>query len=984
MKTLSTLFFVMCLTLGSMSQCEIQATISQTSSQICPSDPIAFMGFGNTTCTGVYSINYTWEAYFWNGTEMFLADQVSGNTISPTNIPIYQWFMGNPLAQVCLTLTVIDETNATIASTSTCSSNFFILQPLAVAATVVNNNCGLLSCVQVSAIGGTAPYTFDYGNGQIGNGYFCTEVPGTYLITVIDANGCMAETSITVEESEVANLSCASAIVLEDDVTLSDTLCGISPQTMDCSGIANYYQHGWYTINSGDNTVLNLGVHAGYYSNPTPNTMTGVQITQVETGTDCELGEVIFCETNFNCGSVTVLPNTDYYIHVMTMWTTWSPVQILADLSDVSVSGMCGCTTETSCNYDPEALIEDGSCGYNGCMDQGACNYLSYATCDDGSCIFGSDLTGLIFHDVNGDGVRTTWPSIEPVLGNTGYITIVELGVDVYANSLGEFVLPSLLPGIYHVEYTDPSGAWILSVDSPLEITLPTCSGLFIPLIPSSEVAAQIYGSGLWWNTVLHCTNGLSSGIWVTNTGNVPLNGTATMQYDESLVIGATPSGYIVPTSVAGGLITWNIVDQPVGTTYYYMVHVNGPGAAFVGTTYSFDMSITLTNDGVPFYEESWTSNTVVTCAWDPNDKQAIPEGYSEEHFINADDEIEYRIRFQNTGNAPAFNIHIDDQIDITKLDLSSFVPVGASHSYSTIVNPDGLIRFVFDNIMLPDSFNNEPESHGFVVYKIRPLPQLQGGDVILNTASIYFDDNPAVVTNTYHHTIFECSMIQDLVQPMPVCDGIEVLLIADHDYVDTYEWYLDETLIGTGPTLEFDPSGPGTYTLELVRSNPLCEKTEMIVVTSLELPGTTIVANSWTLTAPEGDNWIWYLNGVVIDGENQQTLNAVEEGTYTVMTTNSEGCSSLSNSLMMVGLKETEANQIRIYPNPADEWTTIALPAGTWSVSIMNSVGEMVIQWYQKQGNIVWNSESHSAGIYQVRMMNDQGETYCEPLVIR
>jgi uncharacterized repeat protein (TIGR01451 family) len=65
-----------------------------------------------------------------------------------------------------------------------------------------------------------------------------------------------------------------------------------------------------------------------------------------------------------------------------------------------------------------------------------------------------------------------------------------------------------------------------------------------------------------------------------------------------------------------------------------------------------------------------------VVCAYDPNDKYAEPAGYTEEHFITADQEIEYRIRFQNTGNLPAENIFIEDQLDLNVLDLSTFYPV--------------------------------------------------------------------------------------------------------------------------------------------------------------------------------------------------------------------------------------------------------------------------------------------------------------------
>ena len=50
----------------------------------------------------------------------------------------------------------------------------------------------------------------------------------------------------------------------------------------------------------------------------------------------------------------------------------------------------CGCTYPTACNYDPNALCDDGSCigtGTAGCTDPLACNYDPQCKCDDGSCI---------------------------------------------------------------------------------------------------------------------------------------------------------------------------------------------------------------------------------------------------------------------------------------------------------------------------------------------------------------------------------------------------------------------------------------------------------------------------------------------------------------------------------------------------------------------------------------------------------------------
>ena len=48
-----------------------------------------------------------------------------------------------------------------------------------------------------------------------------------------------------------------------------------------------------------------------------------------------------------------------------------------------------GCTDATACNYDADALLDDGSCDYScyGCTDPESCNYDADATIDDGSCV---------------------------------------------------------------------------------------------------------------------------------------------------------------------------------------------------------------------------------------------------------------------------------------------------------------------------------------------------------------------------------------------------------------------------------------------------------------------------------------------------------------------------------------------------------------------------------------------------------------------
>ncbi|MEM9835040.1 MAG: T9SS type A sorting domain-containing protein [Bacteroidota bacterium] len=141
--------------------------------------------------------------------------------------------------------------------------------------------------------------------------------------------------------------------------------------------------------------------------------------------------------------------------------------------------------------------------------------------------------------------------------------------------------------------------------------------------------------------------------------------------------------------------------------------------------------------------------------SYDPNDKLAAPKGYAAQNYIVADQPIDYQIRFQNTGNDTAFLVVIRDTIS-ELLDLTTFELLSTTHDVKVEFDTTRGLAFIFENIMLPDSFVNEPASNGSVSFRIHPVADLGPGTEIENTASIYFDFNEAIVTNTYLHTVEE------------------------------------------------------------------------------------------------------------------------------------------------------------------------------------------------------------------------------------
>jgi uncharacterized repeat protein (TIGR01451 family) len=147
-------------------------------------------------------------------------------------------------------------------------------------------------------------------------------------------------------------------------------------------------------------------------------------------------------------------------------------------------------------------------------------------------------------------------------------------------------------------------------------------------------------------------------------------------------------------------------------------------------------------------------TNGTVLCAFDPNDKAATPAGVYAQHYTLMSDTLDYLIRFQNTGNDTAFTVIVRDTID-ADLDLNSFTLKGASHTMNTELNvATRVLKFTFNNILLPDSNVNEPESHGFIRYNIKAKTGLPNNTLVTNDADIYFDFNPPVITNETFNTM--------------------------------------------------------------------------------------------------------------------------------------------------------------------------------------------------------------------------------------
>lgn len=144
--------------------------------------------------------------------------------------------------------------------------------------------------------------------------------------------------------------------------------------------------------------------------------------------------------------------------------------------------------------------------------------------------------------------------------------------------------------------------------------------------------------------------------------------------------------------------------------------------------------------------------------SFDPNDKSELHGGQLTPLAYSNNEYLQYLVRFQNTGSDTAFFITVKDTLD-PKLDLRSLEVISASHSYD-FKQDKNIATWQFRFIGLPDSLTNEAASHGYLLFKIKPVAGLGIGSSFSNRASIYFDFNLPVLTNNEKTTIGDGSGI--------------------------------------------------------------------------------------------------------------------------------------------------------------------------------------------------------------------------------
>ena len=673
-----------------------------------------------------------------------------------------------------------------------------IMQPTPLAANtfVTNATCQWSNNGQIliSVNGGTSPYTFNWSNGATMQNQMGLSA-GTYSITLSDANGCTATVSATVTQGSAIVLTTSvidpfpcgtgkgsgtvtatggtapySYYWSDGDSLQTDTALGsgsyyvIVTDSLGCSAdafvsaymqidsnVMNYptcdypdtgmigiyifggtapYSYSW---NTGDTTTLIHHLSAGNYS-VTVTDSSGCQAVRTFNlfKITADLGYYGYISiTPANCsnnGSVTVTPYGGYppYSYI------WSAIPLQ--------------TTATATGLAPGAYsvtVTDSL----GCIATGT-ETINY------ECT--TSISGTVFVDTNGNCIldagesRISGARVE-ALGN-GYIYYGQ------TDNSGNYSIQVPDTGTYSLTISylsnycptsNPCGAGTLFVTVTALDTLYLNNNFGFISQPATFDLTMHPG----WTSA---NPGFQKEYWIMpfDASTNPYTGTATVvfTYDSNLVYEYSLAPLPAVDLIAHTL-TWvtNYIPNPSFDWYngrfqcFFLV----PASLSLGYHLQSDFYITPTTGDCDVSNNDMHFSEIVTGSHDPNEKTVEPAGA----ILESDSVLTYTIHFQNDGTDTAWFITVKDTLS-PNLDPASVRILASSHLYTFSLSGTGILTWVINPANLPDSLVNRDGSKGFITFSVKKKSNLPVGTTISNRASIYFDYNEPVVTNTVSDTL--------------------------------------------------------------------------------------------------------------------------------------------------------------------------------------------------------------------------------------
>ena len=428
-------------------------------------------------------------------------------------------------------------------------------------------------------------------------------------------------------------------------------------------------------------------------------------------------------------------------------------------------------------------------------------------------------LSGTVFADLNANSLMDL---NEPGIPGSPVQVLPENGT-VYSLGQGNYQITTLIAGEHTVNAWSNYPWWIpgdLPTTQTMELnaTELLVNDIDFGFVPALDTTVVVVGLV---SEPTRCDLIVTQTISLMNQGTTEPDLVISVTLDPlTTFVASNPA----PDSAIGTTFYWSLEQFGLFQSLGLSLEVQMPDFTAIGASLDATIEVLeLTGLGEQVLVATHEWNSTLTCGYDPNDKSVEPSGMGPSGVIPIDTEwLTYTVRFQNTGNDTAFSVVVHDLLD-PNLQRGSLQVLSTSHELTEMtMNAGGLVSFHFDNILLPDSTTNEQESHGHVRFRLHLADGLELGTEVTNSASIHFDLNPPVITNTVLNTLQNCAL--DTFQMEVRYENGELLVWSPSG---VFLWdYFNMTWYRNGEPVDYNDNGnctpelPGMYTVVLTRNN--------------------------------------------------------------------------------------------------------------------------------------------------------------------
>lgn len=362
--------------------------------------------------------------------------------------------------------------------------------------------------------------------------------------------------------------------------------------------------------------------------------------------------------------------------------------------------------------------------------------------------IIGTVIAGSVFKDTDSDcqidaGEITYANQLIDVNNGSFYVSTNSNGYYAFVSSLGIHTLSLVTPSYYNQDC--PASNASLTVNANMLNAMFDNNNFAMSATSAQDLKIEL-------TNVTPVISGDTTRFDISfqNLGATGRNGSIDFHFDPFFNY---VSSSVLPFTLSTDSMSFNFTNLLPFESRTISVNLSNASTVQIGTLLTSLAKINpVNNDTVPTNNYD-TLITPILGSTVSNTLAVSPVGLAPNGQISINQQLTYTIRYRNTGTAPVLNLRVTDTLS-PFLDPSTFRMLTSSHDYNCKISNNGLIEWIFYNILLPDSGTNKDESAGYIKFTVSPKLNAPVNSLIRNRALIAFDNSAPVFTEEILNTI--------------------------------------------------------------------------------------------------------------------------------------------------------------------------------------------------------------------------------------